>query len=335
MPESYNNSIFEEKHYYMKLLDHIENLEKEITPLVQNQCCVQNQLNEISEMKYNALAGLFRNNVPHEIIKETEIVRFTLNNAKYDIPISTLREKLESELEKYPELKTEIENIANSHNQNSNSAAKQNFTQNKYDQSLEKNKFIFDIVNIEMFQPGAQLGEKMTFFIFPVHLAKKDYHPDIIVLIKSDIDDKYQICTSGETSTILTKFSGFEFLIRGTFKNNIFESYIIPAGQTEVNGCKMDLHKTEYRSKESTYGHIYFEKGNAFIHAIPLCEENGDDGMAKFLLCIENGEIQSGENKYTAVANMYSSNINVILPDQKTTSFIGYWVGDSFSVDNI
>lgn len=263
----------------------------------------------------------------------------TANNNSH-LPLKSTENKQISEKETKKEVtnKKDIDCSAYNNNKKNNISKEEKKADNKQNEKNEEkyettkniNTFLYDITTVEIFQPGATIGDKMTLTIMPLRIEKNNVRPDIAVSISSlrnNIISDTQVFVSQETSVIQLEYKGYQLLVRGTFKNGIFTSYVIASGATAAIGCGINSDTIKIRGKENiNYGHICFKKNNAIIHALPLNKKNENDGFAHFVACIEEN------NHFKIVQNIDSNAIRIDLMNGEHFNLKAYFVDDYFSV---
>lgn len=201
----------------------------------------------------------------------------------------------------------------------------------QYEMSKDINSFVYDIVEIEIFQPGATIGEKMLLNIMPIKIEENNIRPKIAVAISSVVDGKVQdtmVFASKATSVIQLDYKGYQLLIRGTFKKGVFTSYVIASGTTAAIGCSINNKVTKIRGKENVnYGHICFEENNSILHVLPLSNKNEENGFSHFMICIEEN------NQLNVIQNINGNAIRVDFSDGNHITLKGYYLEDYFSVE--
>ena len=163
---------------------------------------------------------------------------------------------------------------------------------NKFEKIKDISTFVYDIYDLSILPPGASDGEKIKALVSPLCMAENDTHPEIMVMLTGITGESETYVSKDGLSSIKLKFNENELLIRGSFANGEFQSYIMPAGVTMSMGFninKNSINEKRSKSKELTsYGHIVFEQFGYIFHIVPTSLDNDENGIAHCFICVEN-----------------------------------------------
>lgn len=258
------------------------------------------------------------------IIEEEKIVEE--NTTKEDVIIEENNEK-ETVLE--PITEEDIESPTESEEESyvpeiTNTAIK---TQPYYNQFYEQRKkvdtFIYDVHHISVFQPGIDLSDDMDVIVCPLRMSENDLHPKIFASIT--YKNNTECYLSQDTSAFVANFLEYDFLIRGTFKDGNFKSYVVAAQQTSAMGCNINDEIDEYRlknKKEANYGHIVYAAKDMVINIVPLSFNTNEKETADVLVCVER------ENAENFVCTSINAETLVLTSETARVQILNYWQGD-------
>ena len=162
--------------------------------------------------------------------------------------------------------------------------------------------------------------------VAPLAMAENDSHPDIVVMNQYR-EDAQVFLSTGKTSSVQFAFNDYDFLVRGSFHEGNFISYVAPSGASASMGCTINKNTIEHRCQSKDIvnnGHIRYSHDGAVIHVIPLSSENDAEGSAKVIVCTEQGKDKRG------YVNTRSS-VMLIQIRNKDVQIVNYWQGNVLS----
>lgn len=197
--------------------------------------------------------------------------------------------------------------------------------------------WVYDLHHIEVLQPGSINGDKFDIYVAPYRIEKDNSKTKIMVAIKNSKND-IETFYSDETSSVVVRFDEHEFIIRGSFANYEFSSYILTGGITATMNCSINDDTEEFRCNDVNrvnYGHIFYtakdNEGNEAgkIHIFPLTSKNNKYSVADVAIFVEdiNG-VKSSTYSY------HQKHVGVSL-DGEIFKIITYWQENFLTSDVI
>lgn len=171
------------------------------------------------------------------------------------------------------------------------------FYNSHFEKMKSLNTFVYDEMELSIFAPGAPSGDKIRAFVAPLKLAENDAHPDIFAVLIAENGHK-ETFVSKENSSLRITFEENEMLIRSTFKNGEFATYVALSGTTYQMGYNINKEVIEHRSikkEDANYGHIVYGQDDFIVNLIPITLDNDINGMAPSLICIEDKNTKEKE----------------------------------------
>ena len=362
-----NNTLFEKKHHYMLAMREIEILKRQMEHEALNEEISKARLEETKSIWNYLFVGMLREGLGFQYIKNAnnpakDMVRITVDSVNYDCMASVLKNILKDEFYDILNItKTPSDEAANVPQANDNT--KEQVTDNKgikdnfsdieefvpteeqkediekiypepYDEAIKrKDSFVYDVHHIEILQAGAKKGDKFDVTVVPFTIEKDTNKANIMVVVKKG--DSIQTFYSKETSSVVVSFDEQEFLVRGTFADYEFNSFILTHGISATMNCSINDDKEEHRCLEPAkvnYGHIKYnvmieEENKGILHIVPLSDENNKYGYADSVSFVElpNGEITS------TIGVRTKKGLPIILENEKIVQVLNYWNNDFFS----
>lgn len=167
---------------------------------------------------------------------------------------------------------------------------------NIFEKFKDINTFVYDAYDLSILPPGGSVGEKMKALVAPLYISENDTHPEIMVMLTDKLGQRQTYVSRDGLASIKAKFNENELLIRGSFANGEFQSYIMPAGATMAMGFNINKNAVnEKRSKNkslTSYGHIVFEQFGYKFHIVPISLANDENGLAPCLTLVEDMKTQ-------------------------------------------
>ena len=181
---------------------------------------------------------------------------------------------------------------------------------------------------------GEEPDECNAVTIVPLDLSPEDadghaVNSDIMVVMKTE-NGSYKVFTTepdAGTKTVSISNGANEFLVRGLYKNNKFESSLYPQGRLSTERFMVDAAgKTEYRGNVPSFmrGHAYKrvkidEEQVIDFHILPLSMENTDSGYASIAVCADELEYANGKENNPTMTIRHSAVTNSLDKVQITT----------------
>lgn len=195
---------------------------------------------------------------------------------------------------------------------------------NKEEKIKDKSTFVYDTYDLTVLPPGGTDGTKIKALVAPLYISQNDTHAEIMVMLTDIYGRSETYVSENGLASIKINFNETELLIRGSFSNGDFKSFIMLAGTTMAMGC--DLNKNAINEKRSnikeatSYGHIAFTQFGWFYHIVPISLSNDENGIAHCLICAEN------INTKERIAMTTSVDSFTILKDEMGTyQILTYW----------
>lgn len=184
--------------------------------------------------------------------------------------------------------------------------------------------FVYDIHHIQILQPGTNIGDEMDVIVYPMVIEANNSRANIFVIIK----DKNNIRTyfSQEKASVIAEFNENELLIRGTFANGEFSSYVLPFGAIAAANCSINDNTEEFRSalELANYGHVCYsvfdDSDKMQVHVMPLSTINNKYGMAETAVFV-----RYSDGKTIAITGDDRSKKMLVPLEKHTLEILSYW----------
>lgn len=215
---------------------------------------------------------------------------------------------------------TEFENIGcvlekndlSGTNTEPNNASSSIFYNDKDEKIKAIGTYIYDIYDFTIIPPGGVKGEPMKAIIAPLYVYDNDNHPDIMVMLIDQYGNTEEYFSQNGLASVKATFKDYEFLIRGTFSDGNFKSFLVVSGTTMSMGYSLNKNIYEKRAKVKEnvhYGHISFLEDNLRYHIVPLALNNDENGIAQSIILVENEDksyreiLKTASNGFTVYSN--------------------------------
>lgn len=172
--------------------------------------------------------------------------------------------------------------------------------------------YIYDIYDFTIIPPGGVKGEPMKAIIAPLYVYDNDNHPDIMVMLIDQYGNTEEYFSQNGLASVKATFKDYEFLIRGTFSDGNFKSFLVVSGTTMSMGYSLNKNIYEKRAKVKEnvhYGHISFLEDGLRYHIVPLTLNNDENGIAQSIILVENEDksyreiLKTASNGFTVYSN--------------------------------
>lgn len=172
--------------------------------------------------------------------------------------------------------------------------------------------YIYDIYDFTIIPPGGVKGKPMKAIIAPLYVYDNDNHPDIMVMLIDQYGNTEEYFSQNGLASVKATFKDYEFLIRGTFSDGNFKSFLVVSGTTMSMGYSLNKNIYEKRAKVKEnvhYGHISFLEDGLRYHIVPLTLNNDENGIAQSIILVENEDksyreiLKTASNGFTVYSN--------------------------------
>ncbi len=177
-----------------------------------------------------------------------------------------------------------------------------------YEKYKDVSTFVYDTYDLTILAPGSSNGENVKALIAPLKMCMDNNHAEIMCMLIDRFGEVQRYVSSPESPTLKINFKDYELIIRGTFVNGEFNSYILASGSTLAMG--FGINKNAYVPQRSAnteltnYGHLVYEHKDYIFHVVPLSKNNDLNGIAPAFICVETPDkrrklISTNENAIT------------------------------------
>lgn len=316
-PESFSLDNTETDKSSNDLSDKIINTEKLKVPEFQNELNENINKNKLLSFEENEKKDRteekIENNESSEKIKEGKepIVFNSLLDAGFKV------KKNKNEKKTLKEVPPTIEVVSEKTNKN-----------NKlYETQKNHSFFVFGDYSLEIKIPEHEpLLKKL--YVIPLDIEENTQNAKFIVYHPAEKFNEENIYTvADEFGNAHIVLSDINILVKASFSNGRFHTFIVPEGQSAIDGVTIEKNGTEHQSKDrskTNYGVICYKINNNIIRVIPLDFKNNETGNAKVDIIIE-------KDKNFDIYHNVGEKIFEITIDNKKYTPINYWKGDILS----
>lgn len=194
--------------------------------------------------------------------------------------------------------------------------------------TISKQNLLFDkhLVKITPISNGTASGEseEIMICVYPMNIPQnKAKNLEIVVVAKQGSDYKLAASpnTNGARRSVQIEIGGKEFLVRGSWTDKGFESFIYASGSLLGDGYKVETTKDTYRpANKVECSHCTMTVDGIKLHIFPGGEKNTPNGMADVLFYTEEQQRQ--------FIVPISSNILEFQIGGKMKNLVAFWEGD-------
>lgn len=192
-------------------------------------------------------------------------------------------------------------------------------------------------LNSEIDDADNDIIRDIKMYVYPLTVPENGTELSSDVLVYIEQDGKSGLFCSGTegVKTVRVDTNIHSFLVRGSWKDGIFESHVFLSGVSIAGQCEIsrNLEKVRPSDNKLQLGHtmttlsIEYVDGTESmkIHGIPLTETNDEDGLAKTIYLMENVSQRERKLYMTKTTNYISFDFEDEIYKASST-----WSGDIF-----
>lgn len=206
---------------------------------------------------------------------------------------------------------------------------------NDFSTAKSLNTFVYNLYDLEVLSPGATNGDKYRALIAPLKMSDSNPNPKIMALFVDSANNQYAYVSEPGRTSIDINIGDNSFIVRGSFADGNFRTYIVPGSTTAAMGYNINSNLIEVRSddkKGTGFGHLVIKKDDLLIHIVPTSTRNNTNGAAPCLICIDKHD---GEN-FDIMHSMPNSITQYTTDDcQHKYQILTWWQDDILCADTI